>query len=126
MRQDGTLLCAGPSGRFRLSYFFTMLSRHCFLRILVSTLAGFMASPEACAKVAHSADVIVYGSTPAGFCAAVGAAREGATVILVEPTPHVGGVNTGGLCFSDSNQMFRTHLKGVFEEFHLRMEADYK
>src|SRR6187397_624960 len=80
-----------------------------------------------CARAAeHRADVVVYGATPAGFCAAVGAAREGASVILVEPTAHVGGVNTGGLCFSDSNQMFRTHLKGVFEEFHLRMEADYK
>ncbi len=78
------------------------------------------------AREPHSADVIVYGATPAGFCAAIGAAREGATVLLVEPTAHVGGVNTGGLCFSDSNQMFRTHLKGVFEEFHLRIEADYK
>src|SRR6476619_4604983 len=50
-------------------------------------------------------DVLVYGATPAGVCAAIGAAREGTSVALVEPTSHIGGVNSGGLCFSDSNQM---------------------
>ncbi|HEY1601629.1 MAG TPA: FAD-dependent oxidoreductase [Pirellulales bacterium] len=72
------------------------------------------------------ADVVVFGATPAGVCAAVAAAREGAKVVLVEPTAHVGGVNTGGLCFSDSNQMWRTALRGLFEEFHLRIERDYQ
>lgn len=74
---------------------------------------------------AATVDVLVYGATPAGVCAAVGAAREGASVVLVEPTPHVGGVNTGGLCFSDSNQMVREALRGLFEEFHQRVEDDY-
>lgn len=73
-----------------------------------------------------SADVIVYGSTPGGFCAAIGAAREGASVILLEPTSHVGGVNTGGLSFSDSNQTVRTTVMGLFDEWHRRIEADYK
>jgi len=77
-------------------------------------------------KPAQSADVIVYGATPSGVCAAVGAAREGASVILLEPSLHVGGVNSGGLSFSDSNQMQRAALKGLFEEFHQRIEADYK
>jgi len=72
-----------------------------------------------------SVDVIVYGSTPAGFCAAIGAAREGAKVLLLEPTAHVGGVNTGGLSFSDSNQTVRAALGGLFEEWHLRIEKDY-
>ena len=45
----------------------------------------------------NKADVIVYGSTPGGFCAAIAAAREGASVILLEPTDHVGALNTGGL-----------------------------
>jgi hypothetical protein len=72
-----------------------------------------------------TADVIVYGATPGGVCAAIGAAREGAKVALVEPTAHVGGVNTGGLCFSDSNQMHRIALRGLFEEFHQRIEDDY-
>ena len=74
---------------------------------------------------AAEADVIVYGATPGGFCAAIAAAREGAKVVLVEPTAHVGGVNTGGLSFSDSNQTVRSTLLGLFEEWHQRIAADY-
>lgn len=72
------------------------------------------------------ADVVVYGSTPGGFCAAVAAAREGASVILLEPTDHVGGVNTGGLSFSDSNQTVRSTVMGLFDEWHRRIEQDYR
>ncbi|MBS0208919.1 MAG: FAD-dependent oxidoreductase [Planctomycetes bacterium] len=71
------------------------------------------------------ADVVVYGATPAGVCAAIGAAREGAQTVLVEPSQLIGGVNSGGLCFSDSNQMVRSALRGLFEEFHQRIEDDY-
>lgn len=74
----------------------------------------------------QAADVIVYGSTPGGFCAAIAAAREGASVILLEPTRHVGGMNTGGLSFSDSNQMVRSTLMGLFHEWHLRIQQDYE
>jgi FAD dependent oxidoreductase len=70
-------------------------------------------------------DVIVYGSTPGGFCAAIAAAREGASVVLLEPTDHIGGVNTGGLSFSDSNQTLRSTVMGLFDEWHSRIEADY-
>ena len=74
---------------------------------------------------AVEADVIVYGATPGGFCAAIAAAREGAKVVLLEPSAHVGGVNTGGLSFSDSNQTVRSTLLGLFEEWHQRIAADY-
>jgi len=78
------------------------------------------------ADATNSADVVVYGSTPGGFCAAVAAAREGAAVILLEPTAHIGGMNTGGLSFSDSNQMYRETLMGLFHEWHLRIQQDYQ
>lgn len=74
---------------------------------------------------AAEADVIVYGATPGGFCAAIAASREGAKVLLIEPTAHVGGVNTGGLSFSDSNQTVRATLRGLFDEWHTRIAADY-
>ena len=77
------------------------------------------------ADVVDDADIIVYGSTPGGFCAAIAAAREGASVILLEPTDHVGGVNTGGLSFSDSNQTVRDTVMGLFHEWHTRIEQDY-
>ncbi len=72
-----------------------------------------------------NADVIVYGSTPGGFCAAIAAAREGASVILLEPTDHVGAMSTGGLSHCDSNQMVRSTLMGLFHEWHTRVVKDY-
>ena len=57
------------------------------IALSASAVAGF---------AQDSADVVVYGSTPSGFCAAIAAAREGASVILLEPTQHVGGLSTGG------------------------------
>ena len=73
----------------------------------------------------EKSDVIVYGSTPGGFCAAIAAAREGASVILLEPTQHVGGLSTGGLSHCDSNQMRRETLLGLFDEWHTRIVKDY-
>ena len=103
----------------RAGRFFPVHSMH---RLLFIILLGFSSILRA---ADFSTDVLVYGATPAGVCAAVGAAREGVSVLLVEPTAHVGGVNTGGLCFSDSNQMWRVALRGLFEEFFQRMEDDY-
>ena len=92
----------------------------CFVLLLCHT-------KDACAADRpQTADVIVYGSTPGGFCAGIAAAREGAKVILLEPTDHVGGVNTGGLSFSDSNQTVRSTVMGLFDEWHRRIEADYE
>ena len=74
---------------------------------------------------ASEADVIVYGSSPGGFCAAIAAAREGASVILLEPSAHVGAMSTGGLSHCDSNQMVRETLMGLFDEWHTRVATDY-
>jgi ribulose 1,5-bisphosphate synthetase/thiazole synthase len=47
-------------------------------------------------KVQGTYDVVVAGSGPAGICAAVAAAREGAKVALVERYGVVGGNLTTG------------------------------
>jgi len=99
--------------------------------VLAVAFAGFLSMPwhvqdsRASNTDATSADVIVYGSTPGGFCAAIAAAREGASVILLEPTDHVGAMNTGGLSHCDSNQMARSTLMGLFDEWHTRVVKDY-
>ncbi|MEI6503792.1 MAG: FAD-dependent oxidoreductase, partial [Armatimonadota bacterium] len=46
---------------------------------------------------AHEADVIVIGGGPAGICAAVAAAEEGADTLLVERYGFLGGMATAGL-----------------------------
>jgi hypothetical protein len=51
--------------------------------------------------VNRSAEVVVYGATSAGVCAAVAAAERGLSVILVEPGGHIGGMTSGGLGYTD-------------------------
>ena len=47
-------------------------------------------------------DVAVFRATAAGVAAAVTARESGATVALVEPTPHIGGMVGGGLSWTDA------------------------
>ena len=96
----------------------------CFGFAVLFTWTG-MNGCEATAEGPHQADVVVYGATPGGFCAAIAAAREGAKVVLVEPTEHVGGLSTGGLSHCDSNQMVRSTLRGLFHEWHARIVKEY-
>lgn len=94
------------------------------IRFVVALLATTLSVARP-ASAATPADVVVYGSTPGGFCAAIAAAREGVSVILVEPTDHVGAMATGGLSHCDSNQMVRSTLLGLFHEWHSRVVKDY-
>jgi hypothetical protein len=95
-------------------------------RLTLTALLVLFSLPALPAEERRAADVVVYGSTPGGFCAAIAAAREGASVLLLEPTGHVGGVNTGGLSFSDSNQTVRSTVMGLFDEWHRRIAEDYR
>lgn len=49
------------------------------------------------------ADVVVYGATPAGVAAAVQAGRMGRSVVLLEPSAHVGGMMASGLTRTDAS-----------------------
>jgi len=48
-------------------------------------------------SVVAEADVIVVGGGPGGICAAVSAAKEGASVLLIERYGFLGGMATAGL-----------------------------
>jgi ribulose 1,5-bisphosphate synthetase/thiazole synthase len=47
------------------------------------------------------ADVVVFGATATGVTAAVAASEAGASVLLVAPDRHVGGMVSGGLSWTD-------------------------
>lgn len=72
-------------------------------------------------------DVLVVGGGPAGLCAAIAAARNGADVLLVEKNAFCGGMATAGLvapfmtCYdSGGNDML---IRGLFEEIVDRLVA---
>lgn len=51
---------------------------------------------------ALSADIVIYGGSPAGLAAAAAAIGEGSKVIVVEPSTHIGGLITGGIACTDT------------------------
>lgn len=69
-------------------------------------------------------EVVIYGATPAGIFAALNAAREGHSVALVEEYPHIGGLMTGGLSFTDFRSL--ESLSGTFNEYRFRVLDYYK
>ena len=66
-----------------------------------------------------AADVLVYGATAAGFAAAYRAAKNGASVVIVNPTSQVGGMPTGGL--SNCDVAYGLVTRGVFSVFAQRV-----
>lgn len=74
-----------------------------------------------------STDVAVFGGGPAGFAAAVAAARAGARVTLFEGTGKLGGMSTSGLvgpfmsCYDSEGK--EQVVRGVFDEVCRRAEA---
>lgn len=59
----------------------------------------------------HVADVVVVGSGAAGYAAALTAAGEGATVVMLERAEHVGGTTrlSGGTAWVPNNSLMREH-----------------
>jgi len=64
----------------------------------IQSLIGLViASAATLASGQTRVDVLVYGATPSGIMAATAAAREGVSVLLIEPSHHLGGMVTGYL-----------------------------
>lgn len=77
------------------------------------------------APVVASSDVVVVGAGPAGVTAAVVAARNGASVTLVERYGYLGGLASGGmvLVLDDMVNGAEVTVRGLVTEYVERMKA---
>ena len=98
--------------------------KHILITIAAVLLVG--CAPTLLHAKSRKYEVLVYGATPAGVCASVAAAREGASVALLSPYDYVGGMLTGGLSLSDGNQCVRQLMGGLFVEFYQRIHKHYR
>lgn len=85
-------------------------------------MTEFIIEKEQKIPVYAETDVLVVGGGPAGFCAAVSAARKGAKVVLMERYGYLGGMASGGYvllldCLDDGkgNQIIKGLVKEVIE-----------
>src|SRR5688572_7792832 len=69
------------------------------------------------------ADICVYGGTSSGIAAAVAAARDGRSVVLVEPTQFVGGMSASGISLIDRGDV--STIGGISREFYERAGLVY-
>ena len=70
-------------------------------------------------------DVVVYSGTPCGIAASIAAAREGARVVLIEPTKHIGGLSTSGINTAESEHLLKWTIGGISLEFYQRLGRHY-
>jgi len=80
------------------------------------TLTGFADS-----KI--NVDICIYGGTSAGVIAAYTSQKSGKSVILIEPTNHLGGLSSGGLGFTDIGNKYV--IKGLARDFYRRLGSYY-
>ncbi|MEG1935803.1 MAG: FAD-dependent oxidoreductase, partial [Rikenellaceae bacterium] len=95
---------------------FTILS----ILLLITTM---MISGCTTDKNQISVDVCVYGGTAGGVIAAYSAKKLGKSVILIEPSKHLGGMTTGGLGSTDIGN--KQAITGLAHQFYCRIGKHY-
>lgn len=88
-----------------------------FLSILVFTCYSFPSQSQ-------SYDIVIYGGTSAGVASAIQSSRMGKSVVLIEPSHHVGGLTTGGLGATDIGN--KSAIGGISREFYQNIKKHYE
>ncbi|HEY1068658.1 MAG TPA: FAD-dependent oxidoreductase [Pirellulales bacterium] len=101
-----------------------MLSLYLSFALLIGAAwkpnAAWAAEPATPAK---TYDVVIVGGTPGGIMAAIAAARQGKSALLLDRTSHVGGLPANGLGATDIAT--RGCTGGLFLEFVGRIKQHY-
>ena len=91
------------------------------MRIALPLLLSIVATAGAAAEPVY--DVVVYGGTSGGVVAAVQAAQMGKSVVLIEPSSHLGGLTAGGLGATDIGN--KQAIGGLARDFYRRIRKHY-
>lgn len=91
---------------------------------LLSVLCPVLLALPALAIPPVESDICIYGGTSAGVAAAVQAARMGKSVVLIEPSRHLGGLTSGGLGMTDAGN--KAVIGGLAREFYQRVRKHYE
>ena len=106
----------------------TLKTRDIFHKYLIASIIAFnvlLACKDCRASEGphHRADICVYGGTASGVMAALAADKEGANVILVEPSRWLGGMTGGGINHLDwgkgntvGGSTYKILMEGVREQ----------
>jgi FAD dependent oxidoreductase len=97
--------------------------RHRLTRLTLLGILFFLPAVPTASAETTTADVVVYGGTSGGVAAAIQSKRMGKSVVLIEPTRHVGGLSSGGLGFTDSGD--KRAIGGISREFYQKVKAHY-
>ena len=97
---------------------------------LVALVAGTLLVPELARaadrprpEIASEYDVVVYGGTSGGIASAIQAANMGKSVLLIEPSRHIGGLTAGGLGATDIGN--KGAIGGMSRTFYARVGEYY-
>ncbi|MDO6439297.1 FAD-dependent oxidoreductase [Cyclobacterium sp. 1_MG-2023] len=91
------------------------------LCLIFSSVMSSCSSPEKSEEKVY--DVVVYGATSSGVIAAYTAKTMGKSVLLIEPSQHLGGLTTGGLGYTDIGNKFA--VTGLSRDFYRKLGDHY-
>ena len=103
-----------------------IITRPSFLVVLVAfalTCTGTFADSISPDQLKNKYDICIYGGTSAGVMAASSAARRGASVLVIEPKKHLGGLSSGGLGLTDVDA--KDSVRGLALDFYRRLGQHY-
>jgi hypothetical protein len=105
---------------------FAMLGtmKYSFSIVMAAALLVAGACDVRLARAAETVDVLIYGGTSSGIIAAVQVRRMGKSVVLIEPSNHMGGLTTGGLGATDIGN--KSAIGGLARDFYHRIWLHYQ
>lgn len=97
-----------------------MILRKAVLAAIAISIAFTSVSAQ---QQTQTVDICVYGGTAAGVMAAYTAKRMGKSVVLIEPSSHLGGMTSGGLGHTDIGNKYA--ITGLAHDFYRRIGQHY-